>query len=171
MSNARKSAKRAFKGQVVKLHDDYQIGQHDSRTLGDVLTRASIILFSCKNDATALAAIGWLAGDTQALAGALAAVTTADTTQAQAANAAVGATGDVHDQGNALYENLLVIQNAANNESLADAPTAPCASTSSRPRSRAITMVAIYHQRPRYLPPYRLRREVGGHVRRFMPQG
>jgi len=44
MGQARKTAKLAFPGQTVKLHQEFQIGIHDSHELNAVLSRADIIL-------------------------------------------------------------------------------------------------------------------------------
>ena len=52
MSQARKTAKLAFPGQTVKLHQEFQIGAHDSHELGAVLGRADIVLASVQTRRT-----------------------------------------------------------------------------------------------------------------------
>ena len=50
MNQARKTAKLAFPGQTVKLHQEFQIGIHDSHELNAVLSRADIILASVQTE-------------------------------------------------------------------------------------------------------------------------
>ena len=66
MSQARETAKRAFMSNTVKLHDQFCVGKGD-KTVNGILSNARIISASAKttDNATALAAKGWLAADTQ----------------------------------------------------------------------------------------------------------
>src|SRR5665811_222273 len=69
MNQARKTAKLAFPGgQIVKLHQEFQIGEHKSNDLGAVLGRADIILASVQTTAnlTALKLKGWTDAETTA---------------------------------------------------------------------------------------------------------
>ena len=67
MSQARKTAKLAFPGQTVKLHQEFQIGIHDSHELNAVLSRADIILASVQTTANlpAMKLKGWTDAETQ----------------------------------------------------------------------------------------------------------
>jgi hypothetical protein len=68
MMQVRKTAKLAFAGQDVKLHQEFLIGNHDSHDLPAVLSRADILLASVQSTAnlTALKLKGWMDTDTQA---------------------------------------------------------------------------------------------------------
>jgi hypothetical protein len=113
---AKKTAKRAFAGQDVKLHDAFQVGAKLPGDLAGILQRARIVLASCQDaaNATALAAKGWLAPDTQALSDAIEALDVTDDTQETAKANKKGTTADRNRAANDLYEHLLTIQNAAN---------------------------------------------------------
>ena len=116
MTNARETAKRAFKGQDVKLREEFQVGVNKPGDLGSVLQRARIILASLQKaaNAAALAGKGWLAADTQALEAAIDALDAADDQQETAKSTKTGTTGGRNTVANQLYESLLTIQNAAN---------------------------------------------------------
>ncbi len=115
LSKARATAKRAFAGQEVKLHDDFQVGINKPSDLASVLARARTVLAACQkaDNATALAGKGWIAGDTQALADAIDGLDTADDTQETAKAGRKGATVDRNVAANNLYDGLLDVQNAA----------------------------------------------------------
>lgn len=115
---ARKIARRAFKGNATKLHDDYLTGQHDSRTLADIIDRAKTLASSCIADAAAMQAKGWIAGDTTKLTKAIQTLSGADTSQVEALGDQKDATGDRNKDANDFYETLLTIQGAANAEFL-----------------------------------------------------
>jgi hypothetical protein len=116
LSNCRDTAKRAFKGQDVKLREEFQVGINKPVDLASVLSRARITLAACQkpDNAAALAGKGWIAGDTQALSDAIAALDTSDDAQETAKAMKKGATADVMTAANALYSGLLDIQNIAN---------------------------------------------------------
>lgn len=113
MTQARKTARRAFKGQTVKLHDDYQIGLHDSRTLGDVLARASLIADACARDAAAMAAKGWSVAETTRLRDTIPRAGNPDAAQVAALSGQKDATDARNVLANEFYEACLTIENAA----------------------------------------------------------
>ena len=116
MSRARETAKLAFKGQTVKLHEQFQVGIKKPNDLGSILQRAGIILASLKksDNTAALESKGWLATDTTAFESAIKALDTADNVQEKAKTGRIGSTGDRNRNANDLFERLLTIQNAAN---------------------------------------------------------
>lgn len=120
MAAAKATAKKAFRGQAVKLREQFQVSADQPKDLASVLARARIIEASCRETAAALQAKGWLAADTQKLAGAVAALDSADDTQETAKQTKKGTTADRNEQANELYERLLTIQNAADLEWPAD---------------------------------------------------
>jgi hypothetical protein len=67
MGQARKTARLAFSNQTVKLHAEFQTGEHDSHELGAVLGRADIILASVQTTANlpAMKLKGWTDAETQ----------------------------------------------------------------------------------------------------------
>jgi hypothetical protein len=115
VSQARDSAKRAFKGQDVKLRNEFQVGINSPGDLASVLQRARIVRDSAANagNATALTAKGWLATDTTALSNAIDALDSTDDSQETAKVDKAGSTDARNSAGNELYEGLLTIQNAA----------------------------------------------------------
>lgn len=115
VSSAKQTAILAFKGQSVKLREQFQIGIADHFDLGSILARANIILGSVKDAAnlTALKTRGWIDADTTALQTAIAALSSADTTQEGSKTGGLDATGIRNHDANLLYEHLQTIQNAA----------------------------------------------------------
>jgi hypothetical protein len=115
VSQARDSAKRAFKGQDVKLRNEFQVGINGPGDLGSVLQRARIVRDSAINagNAAALAAKGWLATDTTALSNAIDALDSTDDSQETAKVDKASSTDARNNAANELYEGLLTIQNAA----------------------------------------------------------
>ncbi len=120
--DARESAKKAFKGQDVKLHEEFQVGINDPRDIGSILARARIVHDSCNvpANAAALALVGWIAPDTAALAAAIKAVEDADKEQETQKGNRLQSTGDRNTDANRFYDALLAIQNAANLEFTGD---------------------------------------------------
>ena len=114
--NLRETAKRAFKGNDVKLHDEFQVGINKPADLASLLQRARIQLASAQNagNAAALQAKGWIAADTTALSDAITALDSADDVQEDAKVDATGITSSRNRTANDLYDRLLTIQNAAN---------------------------------------------------------
>ncbi len=118
VGRAKESAKRAFKGQDVKLRNEFQIGITTPSDLASVLQRARVVQASCviAANATALTGKGWVAADTTALTSAIDALDTSDDTQETAKTERTGSTDARNTAANELYEGLLTIQNAANNQ-------------------------------------------------------
>jgi hypothetical protein len=118
VSRAKDSAERAFKGQDVKLRNEFQVGVTSPGDLASVLQRARIVRDSSANaaNAAALAAKGWVTIDTNALTSAIDVLDAADDTQETAKADKAGFTDARNTDANELYEGLLTIQNAANNQ-------------------------------------------------------
>lgn len=116
ISNLRETAKKAFKGNSVKLRDEFQVGINKPSGLGDVLQRARIMLVSAQkaDNAAALLGRGWISADTTALSDAITALDDTDNVQEDAKVDASGGTGARNRTANELYDRLLTIQNAAN---------------------------------------------------------
>ena len=119
MSLARDSADEAFRGQTVKLHNDYQVGNHKSRMLVDILRRAGIIAATCETDAVALQKVGWLPKDTAKLKNAITALAGPDAEQVTATGDKLDATDARNLLANSYYAGLLTKQNAAGIEWMA----------------------------------------------------
>ena len=115
LNQARKTAKLAFAGQDVKLHDEFQGGINRPHNLGSVLGRADIILASVQNAANlaALQLKGWTAAETTAFVNARASFTTGDVTQQAVKGGAKDSTTTKNTAAADLYERLLTLQNAA----------------------------------------------------------
>src|SRR6266853_3824699 len=109
---AKDTAKRAFKGQDVKLGTEFKVGVNSPSDLGSVLERAKIVLASCAKEANAaaLAAKGWIADDTQALGAAIAAVEDFETGRERGKTVRLAATNERNGAANTLFEGLLTIQ-------------------------------------------------------------
>lgn len=128
MSQARKTAKLAFRGQTVKLHEEFQIGTHDSHELAAVLERADIILASVQKTENfdALKLKGWMDADSKkftAVRGTFPDSTVVQKAgQSDAKQATITKSSDAADA----YEHVLTIQNACDLEypatDLANAP-------------------------------------------------
>jgi len=114
--NLRDTAKQAFKGNDVKLHDEFQVGINKPTGLAAVLQRARIQLASAQkaDNAAALQGKGWIAADTTALSDAITALDSTDNVQEDAKTDATGGTDARNRTANGLYDRLLTIQNAAN---------------------------------------------------------
>jgi len=114
MSDARETAKKAFKGQDVKLREEFQVGVTKPNDLGAVMGRARIIMAVLQKAANAatLKGKGWLESNTQELSAAIEGLDSTD--DAQEAAKSTGATDARNRTANQLYDALLTIQNAAN---------------------------------------------------------
>lgn len=68
LSQAQKTAKLAFFGQTVKLHQEFQIGAHGQNDLASFLSRCDTVLASLQNTANApiLKLKGWTDAETTA---------------------------------------------------------------------------------------------------------
>jgi hypothetical protein len=118
MGQARKTAKLAFPGQTVKLHQEFQIGIHDSHELGAVLGRADIVLASVQTavNAPAMKLKGWTDAETQTFTTVRATFPASTTTQQSGQSDAIKATGVKATDAADAYEHILTIQNAADLE-------------------------------------------------------
>ena len=116
LTGVRDTAKRAFKGSDVKLREEFHVGVNKPSDMASVLQRARIVIAASQkaDNATALAAKGWVAADTTGFAAAIQALDSTDATQETAKAGKKGTTADRNQQANDLYEHLLTIQNAAN---------------------------------------------------------
>jgi hypothetical protein len=115
MARARKTAGLAFKGQDVKLREEFQVGVNAPNDLASLLQRARIIIAGLKQEGNgaALKAKGWLDADTTAFETVLAALAAVDATQETGKGGAKDATGARNRNANDLYAKLQTIQNAA----------------------------------------------------------
>jgi hypothetical protein len=116
MSQARKTAKLAFPGETVKLHQEFQIGSHASHELGEVLGRADIILAAVQTNLPALKLKGWTDAETQTFTTVRGTFPASSTAQKSGQSDAKKATGVKDTDAANAYEHLLTIQNAADLE-------------------------------------------------------
>jgi len=118
MSQARKTAKLAFPGQTVKLHDEFQIGIHASHELPDVLSRADIILASVQTAANlpAMKARGWSDAETTTFTNARGTFPASTVTQKSGQSDAKKATTVKDTDAADAYQHILTIQNAGDLE-------------------------------------------------------
>jgi len=118
MGQARKTAKLAFPGQTMKLHQEFQIGIHDSHNLPDVLARADIILASVQIPANlaALKLRGWTDAETQTFTTVRGTFPASSAVQQAGQSDAKKATGVKNTDAAIAYDHLLTIQNAADLE-------------------------------------------------------
>jgi len=118
LAQAQKTAKLAFPGQTVKLHQEFQVGAHAQNDLAAFLGRVDIVLGSVKNAAN-LAAFklkGWTDAETTDFQTARDGFGPAETYREKSKSGAKGATAQKDADAALLYENLLTIQNAADLE-------------------------------------------------------
>ncbi|MDE3068683.1 MAG: hypothetical protein KGJ60_14195 [Verrucomicrobiota bacterium] len=115
MSQARKTAKLAFPGQTVKLHQEFQTGAHDQNDLASFLGRADIVLGSVKSDKNlpTLKLKGWTDAETTAFLTARDAFGPAEQYREKSVAGAKDTTAQKNADAAALYEHILTIQNAA----------------------------------------------------------
>jgi hypothetical protein len=115
MAQAAKTAKLAFSGQTVKLHQEFQIGAHDSNDLASFLSRCDTVLGSVTNAANlaALTLKGWTTAETTAFQTARTAFGPAEQFRTQSIGGAKDTTTTKNTDAATLYENILTIQNAA----------------------------------------------------------
>lgn len=124
IARARKTAGLAFKGQDVKLREEFQVGINEPHDLASVLQRGRTIVAALKQaeNAPALKAKGWLDADTTGFEGIISGLAATDTTQETGKGGAKDATGTRNHNANLLYDNLLILQNAADLQWPDDAP-------------------------------------------------
>ncbi len=115
MAQAAKTAKLAFAGQTVKLHQEFQIGAHDANDLASFLSRCDTVLGSVTNAANlaALTLKGWTTAETTAFQTARTAFGPAEQFRVQSTSGAINTTTTKNTDAATLYENVLTIQNAA----------------------------------------------------------
>jgi hypothetical protein len=118
MAQTAKTAKLAFPGQTVKLHQEFQIGPHDANDLGSYLGRVDIVLGSIANAANlaVLKLKGWTDAETTAFQTARNAFGPAEQFRTQSIGGAKDTTTTKDTDAATLYENVLTIQNAADLE-------------------------------------------------------
>ncbi len=118
MAQAQRTAKLAFPGQTVKLHQEFQIGMGDKNDLGSYLGRVDIVLGSIKVAANlaALKLKGWTDADTTAFQTARDGFGPAEQYRVQSIGGARDKTAQMNADAAALYESILTIQNAADLE-------------------------------------------------------
>jgi hypothetical protein len=116
MNQARQTAKLAFPGQTVKLHQEFQIGAHAQHDLGAVLGRADIILASVQTNLSALKLKGWTDAETTAFTTVRGTFPASTQTQQSGQSDAKKATTLKDTDAADLYEHILTIQNAADLE-------------------------------------------------------
>ena len=124
MSKARQTAKLAFPGQTVKLHQEFQVGVTGHYDLGSFLGRADIILASVQNadNLSALKLKGWTDAETQAFATARKNFGAGDETKEKAKGGGKDSTTLKNTDAADLYDALLTIQNAADLQFPEDGP-------------------------------------------------
>lgn len=113
LSGARRSATLTFPRGDVRLHAEFQIGEHDRQDLASELERAHKTLTACQTHAALLTEHGWLAEDTTALAQAISTLSGADDDQNNATDKKSGITALRNRNANKLYKQCQSIQNAA----------------------------------------------------------
>lgn len=113
---AKKTAKKAFKGEKVKLHEEFQVGVNKPKTMAADLGRANIVLAALNKaeNIPALKAEGWIAADTAKLETAIKSVLGVDGKQELGKGDEADALSVRNEDANALYRKLLALQNAAN---------------------------------------------------------
>jgi len=113
-AQAAKTAKLAFPGQTVKLHQEFQIGAHQN-DLRSFLGRIDIVLGSLNIPANlaALKLKGWTDAETATIQTARDAFGPAEQYRVKSISGAKGTTIQKNADATTLYENILTIQNAA----------------------------------------------------------
>lgn len=146
MNQARKTAKLAFPGQIVKLHQEFQIGAQTKHDLGSVLGRADTILASVQTavNLPAMKLKGWTDAETAAFAAVRVTFPASTQTQQAGQSDAKKATTLKDTDAADLYEHLLTIQNAADLEFPATNP----ATLSERDEFRLSTFPPDHHAPP-----------------------
>jgi len=115
MAQAAKTAKLAFPGQAVKLHQEFQIGPQAKNDLASYLGRVDIVLGSIANAANnaAFKTKGWTDDETTTFQTARDAFGPAEQYRVKSISGAKDTTTQKNADAALLYENILTIQNAA----------------------------------------------------------
>ena len=118
MMQARKTAKLAFFGQTVKLHEEFLIGLQENHGLAEVLGRADTILASVQkaDNLAALKLKGWTDADTTAFSTVRGTFPASTVTQKSAQSEAKKKTITKTDDASDAYEHVLTVQHAGDLE-------------------------------------------------------
>ena len=113
---ARETAKLAFKGQAVKLTEQFFVGVNQPSDLQSQLARGRTVLGSIQltSNADAIAGQGWTADETTALTDIITAIEGDKTLLENAKGASLGSTGVRNASAEQLYAALQTVQHAAN---------------------------------------------------------
>ena len=115
MNKARQTASLAFRGQTVKLHQEFQVGINTPEDLASILSRADIILNSGLgvDNLPALKLKGWTDADTTAFGAVRSQLDTGEPVKVQAQGGGKDSTITKNAAAADLYEALQTVQNAA----------------------------------------------------------
>jgi hypothetical protein len=116
---AKDRAKGTFKGDDVKLSGEFQVGINEPRDLASILGRVGKVVDACRKPQNAQALQekkGWISSDTEELAAAAKTVGEIDKAQLASIIIQIAGTDARNTAANALYANLLTIQDAADTE-------------------------------------------------------
>lgn len=116
---AREAARKAFKGDDVKLHDEFRVGVEPSKVVAKIVSEGRLLLTAVRNPANtaALKSKGaYISSDADAFATALDALAKSETDQEIAKGAAKGSTDARNANLNTLYDTVTTIQAAAKNQ-------------------------------------------------------
>ena len=118
MSQARKTARLAFPGQTVKLHQEFLVGTQATHDLASVLGRADIMLASVALAANqpALKLRGWTDADTATFTATRGTFPASTNIQPSGKSDGMKATGLKNSDAADAYDHILTIQNAADLE-------------------------------------------------------
>ena len=118
MRQARKTARLAFFGQTVKLHEEFLMGAQNDHGLPAVLGRADILLASVQSPANlaALKLKGWTDADTQSFIAVRATFPVSTTVQKSAQSEAKKKTIVKTTDASDAYEHVLTVQHAGDLE-------------------------------------------------------
>ena len=124
LAGTRGSARLAFPGDNVKLHNEFQVGQRDPDTLDAELERSRIVLNFCllPEYVAPLKVQSWLPKDTSALNAAIEKFSGSTLAKDDALGDRIGLTSEKTVAANAVYEDALRIQNAVRLEYPANKP-------------------------------------------------
>jgi len=113
---AKETAKLAFKGQAVKLTEQFFVGVNQPNDLQSQLARGRTVLASIQlaENADAIAGQGWTADETAALDNIITAIEGDKTLLENAKSASLGSTGARNANAESLYAAFQTVQNAAN---------------------------------------------------------
>ena len=116
---AREAGKTAFKGNNVKLHDEFRVGVDPGSKIDKIVSEGRLLLAGVRNPANTAALkskAGYIAKDSDALEATLSRLAGTETNQEDAKGKAKGATDVRRANLNQLYDTVITIQSAAENE-------------------------------------------------------